>query len=117
MTQRGRKLNTKLSLVASNPYRSPTPPEIPSHLGKPERELFQHLAQEYDFATTASVSMLVSALESHMRARLCREQIAKDGQTVKGLQGAKAHPLLTTERAAQAQYVGTMKKLLKLVEP
>jgi hypothetical protein len=115
MTQRGRKLNTKLSLVASNP--SPTPPEIPSHLGKPERELFQHLTTEYDFATTASVSMLCVALESHMRARLCREQISKDGQTLKTAQGPKAHPLLTAERAAQSQYVGTMKKLLKLVEP
>jgi P27 family predicted phage terminase small subunit len=112
MTQRGRKSIAKLALVGSNPDNSPTPPAVPSHLGKPERDLWKHYTEEHDFSTTASVSLLVVALESYMRARECREQIKKDGLIYKNEKGVlKPHPLLASERGAQALYIATMKKL------
>jgi hypothetical protein len=114
MTQ-GRKIASKLSLVADNSDRSPSPPAVPSHLGVPERDLWKHYTTEHDFASTASISLLLVALESHMRARECRERIKKDGLIYKNEKGAlKPHPLLATERGAQALYIATMKKVLKL---
>jgi P27 family predicted phage terminase small subunit len=114
-SQRGRKNITKLALVSPNPTYRPTPPEVPSHLGKPERDLWKHYTEEHDFSTTASVSLLTTALEAHLRARECREQIKKDGLIYKNEKGVlKPHPLLATERGAQALYIATMKKVLKL---
>jgi P27 family predicted phage terminase small subunit len=112
MTQRGRKLNTKLSLVSSNPTSRPTPPEIPSHLGRQEKDLWKHYTEEHDFNSTASVSLLTTALEAHQRARECAERVKKDGLIYKNEKGAlKPHPLLVCERGAQQLYIATMKKL------
>jgi hypothetical protein len=44
-------------------------PEPPAHLGKPEQALWRDLTAEHDFATTASLELLIKAMEAHMRFR------------------------------------------------
>ena len=112
MNQRGRKLSTKLMVVDPDYQGSRFEmPEPPAHLGKPEQALWRDLTAEHDFATTASLELLIKAMEAHMRFRLAHEQVKKDGMLIKGPHGPRSHPLLVTERVAGAQYVAALKKL------
>src|SRR5262249_12691292 len=87
MKQRGRKSAASLSvfpkphIVASAPPSDP--PEPPAHLGEPEQQIWREVLRDYR-GTNAALAMLASGLESHMRARQCREAIAEDGMTVPG---------------------------------
>jgi hypothetical protein len=62
--------------------------------------------------TNAALAVLASGLESHMRARQCREAIAEDGMTVPGRDDQlKPHPLLAVERGAMRAFQQTFKAL------
>ena len=59
-----------------------------------------------------SYRLLASALESHMRARLAREEIDNEGMTATGRDGqTKAHPLCAVERDNRAAFRAGMKAL------
>jgi hypothetical protein len=86
----------------------------PSHLDVPERKLFQQLVRTYRFDDAASLELLTQAMEARQRARQCREQVKKDGPTYRDdRNNLKAHPLLATERSAQAAFISAM-RLLRL---
>jgi hypothetical protein len=62
--------------------------------------------------TATAIDVLTSALEAHMRARLAREIVDKEGMTTIGRDGqAKAHPLLAVERDARAAWLAGVKHL------
>jgi len=87
---------------------------VPLHLAPEEARLFERLTRTYRFDDAASLELLTQAMEARCRARLCREQVEKDGQTVRDDRGnLKAHPLLATERSAQASFLSAM-RLLRL---
>jgi phage terminase small subunit len=92
----------------------PTPgaPAAPKHLESPERKLWTELTEQFAFADAASVAMLQVALESHMRARRCREKIDADGEAIQDRFGqTKPHPLLAAERDARAAFLSAMRTL------
>jgi hypothetical protein len=89
-------------------------PRPPRHLDAEEASLWIELVGMYALDDPASLALLSSALEGRMRARLCREQVARDGQTVLDDHGTmKSHPLLQIERNAQSQFLSAM-RLLRL---
>ena len=90
---------------------APDPPEPPAHLGEPEQQIWREVLRDYR-GTNAALAVLASGLESHMRARQCREAIAEDGMTVPGRDDQlKPHPLLAVERGAMRAFQQTFRAL------
>jgi hypothetical protein len=84
----------------------------PKHLPPPEKQLWNELHAAYRFDDAASLALLCQALEARMRARLCRLQVQKEGQTTVDKKGTvRAHPLLAAERSAQACFLSTLRLL------
>jgi hypothetical protein len=69
-----------LELKLKKPRPSELPP-APKHLKPPEAELWRGIVTEHAFTDVASLALLRTALETHQRARLCREAIDADGIT------------------------------------
>src|SRR5262245_21275342 len=94
--------------------KAPPRHRAPAHLAKEEAALWDDLTKTYAINDAGSLELLALAMEARMRARLCREQVARDGQTVVDDHGTiKAHPLLSVERSAQAAFLSAM-RLLRL---
>jgi phage terminase small subunit len=88
------------------------PPRPPSHLKPCEAAMWRKLVAEHEFGDVASLALLKTALESHQRARLSREQIDEEGATVGDRFGQlKSHPLLAAERDARSSFIGALKAL------
>jgi phage terminase small subunit len=88
--------------------RKTTPPK---HLEPPEKELWRTLTATYSF-DEAALALLGEALTSLMRARRCREQIAKEGETISDRFGQQLpHPLLIAEKTSRQAFVQAMKIL------
>jgi P27 family predicted phage terminase small subunit len=99
---------SKLNFKAP-PLKSPAPPK---HLGRPEQRLWREIVDTYRFDDAAALTMLRTALESHHRARQCRERIDKDGPAILDRWGQlKPHPLLAAERDARAALLSALKAL------
>jgi hypothetical protein len=107
-----------MKLTGAKPAKRPAfdAPQPPSHLGAPERLIWDGIFADFELNTTAEIAILQSALEAHMRARLASETVAKDGMTTVGRDGQpRVHPLLAVERDARAAWLSGM-KALKLIE-
>jgi phage terminase small subunit len=92
--------------------KGPQRARAPAHLDKEEALLWDEIVKTYALDDAASLELLSSALEGRMRARRCREQVKRDGQTVMDDHGTmKAHPLLQIERNAQSQFLSAMRLL------
>jgi P27 family predicted phage terminase small subunit len=117
MVQRGRKSAAALAVVplkseTFRPHPQFDPPQPPPHLGEPERLIWGGIVRDFELATEASTAVLITALEAHMRARECREIIAREGMTVAGRDGqTKVHPLLAVERDARQSWLSAIKAL------
>jgi P27 family predicted phage terminase small subunit len=114
MLQRGRKSRAALAVEPFAPAPSPdfTPPDPPSHLGKPEQKIWRDIHADFDLSTKAAAHVLVSALEAHQRARVCREAIESEGMTSVGRDGQiRTHPLLPVERDARHAWLAGLKAL------
>jgi hypothetical protein len=111
MIARGRKSPHKISLVTPSFTQPKKLDPPPSHLGTPEKRLWELVLDEFDVEGPVALALLTAALEAHERARLCREAITKEGLTVRGRDGPKPHPLLGPERAARQQLVACLRKL------
>ena len=86
----------------------------PKHLPAPEQALWNEVVKTYRFDDAASLELLTQAMEARHRARLCREQVLKEGQIFTDKKGiTRAHPLLQIERSAQASFISAL-RLLKL---
>jgi phage terminase small subunit len=86
----------------------------PKHLPAEEQALWSELMRTYRFDDAAATELLTQAMEARLRVRLCREQVAEEGQIFtdkKGIQ--RAHPLLQIERSAQASFISAL-RLLRL---
>src|SRR5262245_2716515 len=90
------------------------PNAAPAHLPREEQQLWSELQRTYRIDDCAAKELLTQAMEARLRVRLCREQVAKEGQIFtdkKGIQ--RAHPLLQIERSAQASFISAL-RLLRL---
>jgi phage terminase small subunit len=86
----------------------------PRHLPRAEQALWSELRRTYHIDDRASTELLTQACEARMRVRLCREQVAKEGQVVIDKKGVvRAHPLLQIARSAEASFVSAL-RLLRL---
>lgn len=84
----------------------------PAHLRQNEHDLWVAIVRENRFEDAASLALLRTALESHQRARMCREVIDKDGQTFRDRFGqVRSHPLLAAERDARSAFIQAMRVL------
>ena len=86
--------------------------DAPKHLREVEAEMWRAIVGEHRFDDTASLALLRTALESHQRARMCREAVDKDGLTARDRFGnIRPHPLLAAERDARAAFLQAMRSL------
>lgn len=86
---------------------------VPAHLNKPEATLWRRLVDEYGIRDSGGLAILQAAMESHARARRCREAIDRDGELVDG----RPHPLLLCERDSRKSYLSALKMLELDVQP
>src|SRR5262245_26387561 len=92
--------------------KRPKTPTAPAHLEAEERELWRRIILEHTFDDGASLALLRTACEAHMRARRCRQRIDADGETITDrFNQVRAHPLLASERDARAAWLAAMKAL------
>jgi phage terminase small subunit len=88
-----------------------TGPQPPKHLKGPERALWYAITYEYYF-DEASMALLRTACEASQRARLCRQEIDRQGVTVRDrFKQIKPNPLLAAERDANSGFLKAMKAL------
>jgi len=74
--------------------------------------MWRQMQSAHRFDDPASLALLRTALEAHMRGRRCRQAIDKDGETLPDRFGqVKPHPLLPAERDARAGFLSAMKIL------
>ena len=91
---------------------SPIVAKPPRHLPVHEKRLWNKIVSAQRFEDPASLAALAAGMEAHARMRKCREQIDKDGETVRNRFGElRVHPLLTAERDARAAFLGCLKTL------
>jgi hypothetical protein len=99
-------------LPGSSTRRERKDPAPPKHLQLPERRLWASILRENVIEGEAALSILKSTLEAHQRARLCREQVDREGSTyLDRFEQPKPHPLLAAERDARASFVAGMRAL------
>jgi hypothetical protein len=74
--------------------------------------MWREITTGFTFEDPASLALLRSALEAHMRARRCRVVIDRNGETIKDrFEQVRAHPLLAAERDARAAFLAAMRAL------
>jgi len=97
-------------LPLNRPRRASHP--APSHLEPAEQGLWDRIHAAFSVDDAASVALLTTALESHQRARRCRERIDADGETVRDRFGQlRPHPLLQAERDARNGWLASVRAL------
>ena len=90
----------------------PRPNAAPKHLAPPEAQLWDRLMRSFTLDDPASQELLLQACEARGRARQAREQIAEEGPTfVDDRKNIKAHPAVSTARAAEASFLSAMRAL------
>src|SRR4051812_37684827 len=82
----------------------------PTYLAPEEKALWNRIALDYDIRTNSAALLLEVAMQCHARARQARDVLKKEGMTVVGPNGQKAHPLLATERQSQAQMITSLRR-------
>jgi phage terminase small subunit len=103
---------SKVHQLPPRPAISSSTIAAPKHLPAAERRLWDEITAAHRFDDPASLAALTTALEACARARKCREQIDRDGETVRDRFGQlRAHPLLGAERDARHQFLAAMKIL------
>lgn len=99
----------KLKLVPSTP---PQPGAPPRPLGKHGMALWRSVTAEYAIEDAGGVELLCMACSALDRAEACREQIDRDGETIRTkTTGLKDHPVLKHELANRAFVVRTLGRL------
>ena len=83
----------------------------PTYLAPEEQKLWDRIASDYDIRNNSAAVILEIAMQSHARARTCRDVLKKEGFMIAGPNGQKAHPLLATERQAQSQMMTALRRL------
>jgi phage terminase small subunit len=87
-------------------------PQPPPHLGTEECELWSKIHREYHIKTDTADAVLTVVLEDHMRARLAREQIEREGMTIVGRDGQSIqHPCIRIEHQARVNFMRGVRQL------
>jgi P27 family predicted phage terminase small subunit len=95
-----------------------TEPAPPTGLSTESKAIWRELVADYGVKDSAGCHVLRAGLEAHDRMRAAQKAIEKDGATVMDRWGqVKAHPLLSVERDARAQFMAAMKQLNFDLEP
>ena len=89
----------------------------PRDLGPPGRALWDRVQSEYDVRDVGGCELLALACAALDRCETIREQIEREGQTIRAKSGLRDHPLLRHEAVARAFVVRTIQKLGLDVEP
>jgi P27 family predicted phage terminase small subunit len=90
----------------------------PKRLSAEARKSWQKVVDEYQIVDDTGLIILTTAFEAFDRMRSAQEQIKLEGMTSTDRFGqVKAHPLLTVERDARAQFLAALKALNLDVEP
>jgi hypothetical protein len=89
----------------------------PAGISAEARERWQALVREYSIEDAAGLQLMAEYVPAFDRLRQCQAQIKRDGPTVSGRWGTKAHPLLAVERDCRAQMIACLKALNLDLEP
>ncbi len=86
--------------------------QAPVQLPAEERKLWKQILNEYPIDDRPGELVLQTGLEAHARMRQCRELIEAQGMTTVDRFGQlRAHPLLSAERDARAQFLMAFRQL------
>ena len=105
----------KLQAVPSDP--GPTVPQPPRPLGEHGLAFWRAVQAEYGVADTGGTELLAQACAALDRAEECGAAIARDGLTIQGPSGIKAHPLIKEELGSRAFVTRCIARLGLDVEP
>jgi P27 family predicted phage terminase small subunit len=95
-----------------------TPATPPKRLSQEARRYWRKIVDEFQIEDETGMIILATALEAFDRMRSAQEQIRKDGMTsVDRFNQVKAHPLLTVERDARAQFLAGLRQMNLDLEP
>jgi hypothetical protein len=85
---------------------------VPDHLGPQEAKLFLQIVRNYDLRDEVSLCILEEGLASLQRARLAREQIAREGLTFTDKHGQpRLNPACNVERDSRAAALSAFRQL------
>jgi P27 family predicted phage terminase small subunit len=82
----------------------------PSHLQPETKEWFTRVSNDYELEEH-HLKLLQLAAEAWDRCREARAQLAKEGLTVEGREGVKAHPCVQIERDSSNRFSALIKQL------
>jgi len=86
--------------------------EIPNHLSKQAKKLFQSIIDEYGIDDSGGLAILTTACEAWDRAKQAREAIEADGLILEDrFKQKKLHPAATVERDSRSQWLQAIKTL------
>jgi P27 family predicted phage terminase small subunit len=87
-------------------------PNIPKHLSRQAKMLFQSIVDEYTIDDSGGLAILATACEAWDRAKQAREAIETDGLILEDrFKQKKLHPAATVERDARSQWMQAIKNL------
>ena len=83
---------------------------IPKHLTKESQAWWRHIAEQYQLEAHHE-RLLTLAAEAWDRCQQAREILKREGITVKGREGIRAHPCISIERDSRAAFASLVKQL------
>ena len=93
-------------------------PKPPSHLNVESKAIWLGLADEFGIDDVAGTMLLTSVLECHMRVRLAREMIDREGPVTLDRWGTpKTHPAVSVERDARSALLASLRALNLDIKP
>jgi hypothetical protein len=85
---------------------------LPAHLAEEEAALFSQVVRDYGIRDVSSLRILEEACASLQRARLAREQIAREGMTFLDAKGQpRMHPACVVERDSRHGALAAFRQL------
>jgi hypothetical protein len=109
-----KNLRPPLTVVDPTAASQLTPPRS---LGQYGRALWDRIQSEHAVTDSGGVEMLAQACQALDRAEALADQIASDGEVIRGRKGVREHPALKAELAARSFVVRTLQRLGLNYEP
>jgi hypothetical protein len=92
-------------------------PQPARPLGEHGQRLWNKIVAEFDIDDAPGVELLTAACQSLDRAEQCAECIDRDGPTVRGPTGIRAHPCIREELSCRNFTVRALRQLGVTLEP
>jgi hypothetical protein len=96
---------------ATNVYRLRKVPPPPAGLAKAEADWWTAILNEHAIEGHAALLLLENMLRQHTHARMCDEQIARDGLMIEVKGRKRPHPLLREAAVARNSFLSCMRAL------